>query len=332
MQAAASITSVMFVHVVFILTVPAHEFQCWGTVGTISNLPEPEPAKTMVRPQDGMTMVYVPAGEFTMGSSLLESFVLTNGRLFHFPDQRPQHTVFVDGYWIDQTEITVGMFKKFVEATGYQTSAEQEGWGRPWRAGPKQEEWPQTGGTDWRHPQGPRSTAQDEHPVVQVSWDDAMAYCAWVGGRLPTEAEWEKAARGTDRRRYPWGNNFDGSLLNFGDSLCPVERWRDLRWNDGFALTSPVGSYPGGASPYGALDMAGNVWEWVYDWYDEDAYEGSRRENPTGPATGSVRAQRGGSWYDGEAEAWVNCVIRHRNPPTDRYSDVGFRCVIPARD
>ncbi|MFC2083549.1 formylglycine-generating enzyme family protein [Bacteroidota bacterium] len=286
---------------------------------------------TKIREKDGMVMVYIPEGEFSMGSTIGESLVFLNFKLFAFPDQRPKHKVFLDGYWIDQTEVTVGMFKKFIEVTGHKTSAEKEGWGKPWRDGPKEDEWPMIPGTDWLHPQGPESITHEDHPVVQVSWEDAIAYVKWIGGSLPTEAQWEKAARGTDGRRFPWGDEFDGNFLNYGDSLCPVGRWRDHKYNDGYAYTSPVGSYPDGASPYGVLDMAGNVWEWVADWYYEDYYENSTYQNPVGPFNGQVKAQRGGSWYDGEPEAWVNCVVRHQNPVNDRYEDVGFRCVMPAK-
>jgi len=292
--------------------------------------------KTRVRQKDGMVLVYIPAGEFEMGSSFAESVVPTgdlfrgNFKVFFFPDQRPKHRVCLDAYWIDQTEVTVGMFRKFVEDTAYETTAEKEGWGKPWREGPKEDEWPKIPGTDWRHPRGPESVAADDQAVSQISWEDAMAYCAWVGGQLPTEAQWEKAARGTDGRRFPWGDEFDGTRLNYGDAQCPVERWRDLDYDDGHAHIAPVGSYPQGASPYGVLDMAGNVWEWVADWYDKEYYRVAPYRSPTGPESGTVRAQRGGSWYDGEAEGWVNCLVRHQNPPTDRYDDVGFRCVIPA--
>jgi formylglycine-generating enzyme required for sulfatase activity len=285
--------------------------------------------KTKIRQKDGMVMVYIPEGEFTMGSSFLESLVFTNFKLFVFPDQRPKHKVYLDAFWLDQTEVTVGMFKKFVEATGYRTTAERQGWGKPWTKGPKEKEWPRTPGTDWLHPQGPESKAEANHPVIQVSWEDAAAYCKWVGGQLPTEAQWEKAARGIDGRRYPWGNKFNGNFLNYGDSRCPVERWRDSKYDDGYAYTAPVGRYPQGASPYGALDMAGNVWEWVFDWYDENYYEVSPYRNPTGPDSGSVRVLRGGSWYDGEPKGWVNGLVRHQNPATDRYEDVGFRCAMP---
>jgi formylglycine-generating enzyme required for sulfatase activity len=284
--------------------------------------------KTKVRDIDGMEMVYIPAGEFTMGSTVWESIVFSNMKLHLFPDQRPQHKVYLDGYWIDKTEVTVGMFKKFVMETGYETSAERRGGGKPWRDGRKEDEWPIVLGIDWLHPRDIETEAEDNHPVVQVSWVDALAYAEWVGATLPTEAQWEKAARGTDERKFPWGDEFNGTYLNYGDSLCPVKRWRDLGYNDGYAYTSPVGIYPEGASPYGVLDMAGNVWEWVSDWYDENYYENSPYKNPKGPETGYGKAMRGGSWYDGEPVAWVTCVIRHQNPTNDRYEDVGFRCVI----
>jgi formylglycine-generating enzyme required for sulfatase activity len=284
--------------------------------------------KSKIRAKDGMEMIYIPAGEFTMGSTFLESIVFENMKLHLFPDQRPQHKVYLDGYWIDKTEITVGMFKKFVEETGYITSAEKRGGGKPWKDGPKEDEWPIVQGIDWLHPREIGKEAEDDHPVVQVSWADAVAYAEWVGATLPTEAQWEKAARGTDAREFPWGDEFNGTYLNYGDSLCPVKRWRDTEYNDGYSFTSPVGIYQEGASPYGVLDMAGNVWEWVYDWYDEDYYEKSPYKNPKGPETGNVKSMRGGSWYDGEPTAWVNCVIRHQNPIHDRYEDVGFRCVI----
>jgi formylglycine-generating enzyme required for sulfatase activity len=168
--------------------------------------------------------------------------------------------------------------------------------------------------------------------VVQVSWDDAAAYCSWAGAQLPTEAQWEFAAHGPHDRRFPWGNTFDGTRLNSCDTQCPVERWRAEHFDDGYRFTAPVGTYPAGAGPFGALDMAGNVWEWVEDWYDADYYERSPCWNPSGPAAGTDRVMRGGAWYDGQAEAWTRTTVRHQNPPWDRYQDVGFRCVKPARE
>jgi formylglycine-generating enzyme required for sulfatase activity len=120
-----------------------------------------------------------------------------------FTDESPQHTVYLDAFWIDRTEVTVEMFRKFVESTGYETTAERENWGAPWTDGPKEDEWPHVPGVDWQHPHGPESIALDDHPVVQVTWTDAAAYCEWVGGHLPSEAQWEKAARGTDGRLWP---------------------------------------------------------------------------------------------------------------------------------
>jgi len=200
---------------------------------------------TRINPKDGATMVYVPAGEFLMGSKDGEGQ----------DDERPQHKVFLTGYWIYRTEVTVAQYKKFCQATGRVMATDP-----PWK---------------W----------QDDHPVVNVFWDDAAAYAQWANAALPTEAQWEKAARGTDSRVYPWGNDWDG------------EKCQNSVGGKNAGKTAPVGSMPAGASPYGCLDMAGNVWEWCADWYDAGYYKNAPARNPTGPATGTTRVLRGGSWF-----------------------------------
>ena len=179
---------------------------------------------------------------------------------------------------------------------------------------------------DWGDPTYD-DTEKAAHPVVCVNWDDTKTYCEWAEARLSTEAEWEKAARGTDRRTYPWGNGFDGTRLNYCDANCEGDH-KDTTVNDGFARTAPVGNYPTGVSPYGARDMAGNVWEWVSDWYNYYYYSRSPLLNPLGPNGGEYRVLRGSSWYgfftNGRtaARAWL--------APDGRDAVIGFRCVVPS--
>jgi formylglycine-generating enzyme required for sulfatase activity len=282
-----------------------------------------------VEPVTGMVFVPVPAGEFGMGSTEKEAdaaLALCNasyGNCEHgwFANEQPQHTVTLDAYWIGQTEVTNAQFQQFVDAGGY--AAE-----RYWSA----EGWQVRSDAGW---EGSRCLEDDnvnapDQPVVCVSWHEAEAYTRWlseVSGaaiRLPTEAEWEKAARGTDGRTFPWGDLFDGSRLNFCDVNCEAN-WKDETYDDGYAYTAPVGSYAEGASPYGALDMGGNVWEWVNDRYDGSYYSQSPSENPQGPATGKIRLLRGGSWYF--SDSFVRSAIRYYFAPDDWDFIIGFRCV-----
>jgi formylglycine-generating enzyme required for sulfatase activity len=269
---------------------------------------------TRVSKTDAMTQVFVPGGEFTMGGD----FILTGYYI-----ESPVHLVFLDPFWIDQTEVTNTMFEAFVSHSSYQTDAEKSGRSVVFD--------PETGkdltipGADWKHPQGPDSNLSNlvDHPVVHVSWNDALAYCKWVGRRLPTEAEWEKAARGTDARTFPWGNEFDGTLLNSADVNLNVG-WGNKVFDDGFQFTSPVRNYPSGASPYGVLDMSGNVWEWVNDWASESYYQSSPYSNPVGPVSGAFRVMRGGSWQD--PEDGMRASFRGWVPGTK--NTIGFRCAL----
>jgi serine/threonine-protein kinase len=264
---------------------------------------------TQVSEVDGMVMVYVPAGEFEMGSE-------TGGS-----EESPVHTVSLDAFWIDRTEVTNAIFEIFVNQTGHQTDAEKAGWSYVFNGSERVH----TNAANWEHPEGPGSgiAGKAAYPVIHVSWNDAQAYCEWAGRHLPSEAEWEKAARGTDGRAYPWGNTFSGARLNFCDSNCSFD-WKDNSSNDGYADTAPVGSFLTGASPYGALDMAGNVGEWVADWFDSGYYASSPSSNPAGPTSGQYRVLRGGSWLYGEGG--VRSALRAVNYPDVTGYPIGFRC------
>ncbi len=243
-------------------------------------------------PKDGKEMVCVPAGKFLMGSTEKEVDAAVKGSRGspedsrdEFADELPQREVYLDAYWIDKNLVTVAEYRKFCQVTG--------------RKMPEAPEW------GWK----------DHHPMVNVTWDDAVAYATWAGKRLPTEAEWEKAARGTDGRVYPWGNEWDASKC--ANSVGP-ERLKS---------TQPVGSRPTGASPCGALDMAGNVYEWCADWEGDKYYQSAPARNPAGPATGEARVLRGGSLSCGNP-ADFRCADRSGSiGPGNRNCCIGFRCV-----
>lgn len=256
------------------------------------------PIVTKVSQIDGMVLAYIPAGEYLMGSAD------TDGSAD--PGEKPQHTVYLDTFWIDQTEVSNAMYKLCVNAAVC----------RP----------PLNLSSNSRNSYYNNSLYKN-FPVIWVSWDDANKYCTWVGRRLPTEAEWEKAARGTDGRIFPWGNgSVAGNLLNFCDVNCPLSGGKDSSIDDRFNDTAPVGSYPDGASPYGVFDLAGNVWEWVADWFSGDYYANSPLSNPTGPNSGQGRVLRGGSWYNDAGSA----RSAHRNgfDPSERTDRFGFRCAV----
>ena len=274
--------------------------------------------------EDGADMVLVPAGEFLMGSvareaeQFVEACKGAGGNAAAckaWADREvPRHRVVLDAYYVDRHEVTNALFDRFVRTAEHRTTAEREGTGWVYTLKAGAWDWPKVKGADWRHPNGPGSKAEAHDPVVQVSWHDANAYCRWAGKRLPTEAEWEKAARGTDERRYPWGEAWDSSKAN-GDMAVRA--------------FMPVGSYPDSASPYGALDMAGNVAEWVADWFAPGYYQHSPAKSPQGPRSGDRRVLRGGSWDD--FPAYLRTTFRNESPPDYRVNVVGFRCARDAR-
>lgn len=258
--------------------------------------------------EDTAPMVLIPAGEFQMGS---DYNTIGNAAT------RPMHVVYLDAFYIDKYEVTIGQYNQFVRATNYRPLPE------------------------WVY----RYSRTDAHPVIGVSWHDARAYAKWAGKRLPTEAEWEKAARGgLVQKNHAWGDAaVDGTQCNFADKNLriiwdtekePDDNWADENLDDGYAYTAPIGSYP--PNGYSLYDMEGNVWEWCFDAYDENFYANSPYENPVAEilvrdgvnnivAVNKLRVIRGSSWYDGPPSVWI--AGRLGQSPEGIVTNTGFRCV-----
>lgn len=276
------------------------------TVPTVTPTQRPGLHLTLA-PGVDLELVHVPAGKFTMGSADGDD------------DEKPQHTVYLDEYYIGKYEVTVAQFRAFVQATGYKTAAEQRAssYVYTWNS------WDWVRGADWQHPRGPGSDlgGRDSYPVMHVTWDDAVAFCKWASGkagrtvRLPTEAEWEKAARGSDGRRYPWGNDEPG--VGRGNY--------DMHVGD----ATQVGTYsPLDDSIYGCADMTGNVWEWtstLYEPYPYDANDGREDQESR-----EQRVLRGGAFHlsTGRVRAALRCIA----DPGGRHDSFGFRVVVPPGD
>ena len=281
--------------------------------------------------RDTDTMVRIPAGEFTMGNPRTDGYP-TDG-------ETPTHTVRIRDLLIDRTAVTNRAFEAFVSETGFVTESERFGWSFVF-AGLLPDDFPDTRGVvsapwwrqvydaDWRRPEGPQSSIADraDHPVVHVSWNDATAYAAWAGKRLPTEAEWERAARGgSEGFAYPWGTEREPAgehRMNVFQGRFPAEN----TGADGYLGTAPADAYP--PNGFGLHQMTGNVWEWCADWFDPDFYRVSPAVDPGGPATGSNRVQRGGSYlcHDSYCNRY-RVDARNSNTPDSAAGNVGFRCV-----
>lgn len=294
---------------------------------------------------DNSTMVWIPAGSFQMGSP-------------DFPDAKPLHEIELDGFWIDEHEVTNAQFTQFVEATGYQTVAERAldpadfpnvpldmlVPGSAVFSAPKNKVdlntplqwWDYVAGANWRYPEGPSSTikGRENYPVVQISYVDAAAYAKWAGKRLPTEAEWEFAARGMkENAKYYWGKELKPNgkyVANIFQGEFPMHDSKE----DGFAGLAPVKSFA--ANPLGLYDMDGNVWEWCSDYYRPDYYQSSPKKNPKGPSDsfdpqepGLIkRVQRGGSFLcsDQYCERYI-AGSRGKGEESSGSNNIGFRCV-----
>lgn len=267
-----------------------------------------------VRTDEHGAMVFIPGGTFAMGSD--------EG----MPHESPVHPVTLAAFWMDRTEVTVGEYRRFVMATGHRTEAEKTGWSAVFDVATR--EWTRVDGARWSHPEGPAHPATEDEPVTQLAWSDAAAYARWANKRLPTEAEWERAARGgLEGKTYAWGDELRPAgkvVANWWQGSFPARNTLE----DGFLGRAPVARFP--ANGYGLYDVAGNVWEWCADWYDARYYDASPSKNPSGPASGAERVMRGGSFLCAE-NFCVNYRVAGRGhaPPDSGANHVGFRC---ARD
>ena len=340
---------------------------CWDRFGptVYTRLDTSAPPKLNANTPPGNApegMVWIPGGDFSMGidDSIIHGDDLSSDM---YKDARDVHKVYVDGFWMDQHEMTNERYAKFVEATGYQTLAERKPDAKDFpgvpaselvpfslifkkpaekirdvrRAHAEQAWWDICKGASWKAPNGPGSDVKgmEKYPAVHIAYDDAVAYCNWAGKRLPTEAEWEFAARGgLDRAEYCWGKELkvDGKwMCNAWQGDFPNENTKE----DGFEGIAPVGQYP--PNGYGLHDMAGNVWEWCSDWYQAEYYLGSPARNPKGPKSSfdasepqsPKRIQRGGSFFcaDNYCRRYIPGA-RGKGEPSSAANHVGFRCVM----
>jgi sulfatase modifying factor 1 len=293
------------------------------------DLPRRAPAMDPLTPIEQQGMVFIPASEFIYGSTQKEieaftkycSWPLWRGdgcNLSNFEDElNEMHPgIFVSDFWIDKYNVTNHEFEKFQASTGYQTLDEQRGFGFEWSD--YKRDFVSYQGVSWKVPFQSGQPANPPDAVVHLTWDEAKAYCEWAGKRLPTEAEWEKAARGTDGRIYPWGFSLS--------SADPTPR------ADHYLLTNmlkaggpkPAGSFPSGNSPYAVEEMVGTVFQWVADWYDEHYYERMPSKDPQGPDLGAERVQRGASW--GTQPSWIHTAWRQSWHPVVAGPFAGVRC------
>ena len=266
--------------------------------------PDPE-----ITSEDGATMLLIPEGEFTMGAEEEELDDYEMGRYLNYEAERPSRRISVSSFYIDRDEVTNARYRQFLDQV---KGSGDEAFRHPG----------QPDKSDYNQDLMTEDLAGDDQPAVCVSWYNAYAYCQWAGKRLPTEAEWEYAARGGDRyRKYPWGGGEPD-----GDGIWWAN-YRPARGRgaDGYRVSAPVGSFPDGVSPFGLLDMAGNVEEWVQDWHDPYYYRRSKEtRNPTGPAKGSKKVIKGGSY--GTDKWHIRVATRLWGRPSDRSVQLGFRC------
>ena len=335
-----------------------------GPLTNASSFSPTIPNKTPAPTNAPEGMVWIPGGEFSMGCLVPSEGVCTRATLAAVNDAQPVHRVYVDGFWMDKNDVTNEKFEKFVKATGYVTIAERAPTKEEFPTAPPEnlvagstvftptsaavplddhyQWWSYVKGADWRHPEGPQSSikGRENYPVVQVAYPDAVAYAKWAGKRLPTEAEWEFAARGgISGKVYSWGNDFKPGgkwMANIYEGSFPVKDTGE----DGFAGIAPVGQFsPNG---YGLYDMAGNVWQWCSDWYRPDYYARLKlagvavAHNPQGPdssydptePTEKKRVQRGGSFLCTDQYCTRYMVgSRGRGEINTASNHVGFRCV-----